>query len=218
MTVAEAASGAQGLVPPPGARHPAGRQEEVLQLLRTTGALLEGHFLLTSGLHSGSYVQCAQVLQHPQYAATLGQWIADSVRDLAVEVVISPAIGGIIIGHEVARALGVRAIFGEREDGAMTLRRGFTVAPGERVLVVEDVTTTGGSVRETMQAAQQRQGRVVGVGAIVNRSLEQIDLGVPLYALAWLRMQNYPADACPLCQQGSQAVKPGSRQQPGGGR
>jgi orotate phosphoribosyltransferase len=192
--------------------------EQVLQLLRTTEALLEGHFLLTSGQHSGSYVQCAKVLQHPQHAAALGGWIADRFRGTAVDVVISPAVGGIVIGQEVARALGVRAIFGEREGGMMTLRRGFEVAPRERVLVVEDVTTTGGSVREIMQVAQERQGLVVGVGAILNRSPGQIDLGVPLHALAQLQIQNYAPMACVLCQQGSQPVKPGSRSLPSGAR
>ena len=137
---------------------------------------------------------------------------------LAVDVVISPAVGGIVIGQEVARALGVRAIFGEREGGVMTLRRGFAVTPRERVLVVEDVTTTGGSVREIMQVAQERQGQVVGVGAILNRSPGPIDLGVPLHALALLQIQNYAPAACALCQQGSQPVKPGSRQVPSGDR
>jgi orotate phosphoribosyltransferase len=191
--------------------------EQVLQLLRTTGAVLEGHFLLTSGLHSGGYVQSAQALQYPQHAETLGGWIADSFRGTVVDVVISPAVGGIVIGQEVARALRVRAIFGEREGGVMTLRRGFEVASGERVLVVEDVTTTGGSVREIMQVAQERQGQIVGVGAILNRSAGQIDLGVPLHALALLQIQNYQPDTCPLCQQGSQPVKPGSRQLLSGG-
>jgi orotate phosphoribosyltransferase len=186
--------------------------EQVLQLLRATGAVLEGHFLLTSGLHSGGYVQSAKALQYPQHAETLGGWIADSFHGTAVDVVISPAVGGIVIGQEVARALRVRAIFGEREGGVMTLRRGFEVAAGERVLVIEDVTTTGGSVREIMQVAQERQGRIVGVGAILNRSAGQIDLGVPLHALALLHIQNYQPDTCPLCQQGSQPVKPGSRQ------
>ena len=192
--------------------------EQVLQLLRATGAVLEGHFLLTSGQHSGGYVQCAKVLQYPQHAEALGRWLADRWRGTAVDVVISPAVGGIVIGQEVARALGVRAIFGEREGGVMTLRRGFEVTAGERVLVVEDVTTTGGSVREVMQAAQERQGQIVGVGAILNRSAEPIDLGVPLHVLAMLQMQNYQPDACLLCQQGSQPVKPGSRQLPSGGR
>ena len=191
--------------------------EQVLQLLRATGAVLEGHFLLTSGLHSGGYVQSAKALQYPQHAETLGGWMADSFHGTAVDVVISPAVGGIVIGQEVARALRVRAIFGERAGGVMTLRRGFEVAAGERVLVVEDVTTTGGSVREIMQVAQERQGRIVGVGAILNRSAGQIDLGVPLHALALLQIQNYQPDTCPLCQQGSQPVKPGSRQLLSGG-
>jgi orotate phosphoribosyltransferase len=192
--------------------------EQVLQLLRATEALLEGHFLLTSGLHSSGYVQCAKVLQYPPHAEALGRWIADSFRGTEVDVVISPAVGGIVIGHEVARALGVRALFGEREGGVMTLRRGFAVTPRERVLVVEDVTTTGGSVREIMQVAQAHQGQVVGVGAILNRSPGQIDLGVPLHALALLQLPNYAPETCPLCQQGGQPVKPGSRQQPSGGR
>jgi len=192
--------------------------EQVLQLLRATGAVLEGHFVLTSGQHSGGYVQCAQVLQYPQHAEALGRWLAERLRGTAVDVVISPAVGGIVIGQEVARALGVRAIFGEREGGVMTLRRGFEVTAGERVLVVEDVTTTGGSVREVMQVAQERQGQIVGVGAILNRSAASLDLGVPLHVLATLQMQNYQPDACLLCQQGSQPVKPGSRQLPRGGR
>src|SRR5215470_8629045 len=204
MTVAEGVSG----------RSP----EQVLQLLRATGAILEGHFLLTSGLHSGGYVQSAKTLQYPQHAENLGRWIAESFHGTAVDVVISPAVGGIVIGQEVARALGVRAIFGERDGGVMTLRRGFEVAPGERVLVVEDVTTTGGSVREIMRVAQEHQGEVVGVGAILNRSAGQIDLGVPLRALALLQIQNYAPETCTLCQQGSQPVKPGSRQVPSGDR
>ena len=185
--------------------------ERVLELLRETEAVLEGHFLLTSGLHSGGYVQCAKALQHPPSAERLGQWIADSCAAHRVDVVISPAIGGIVIGQEVARALRVRAIFGEREGGGMTLRRGLEVLPGERALVVEDVTTTGGSVREIIRLVQERQGQVVGVGAILNRSVTPIDLGVPLHALAYLPLQNYAPDACPLCAQGSVPVKPGSR-------
>jgi orotate phosphoribosyltransferase len=186
--------------------------ERVIQLLRETGALLEGHFALTSGLHSARYVQCARALQYPQHAETLGQWIAPSFHDHAIDVVASPAIGGIIIGHEVARALGVRAIFGEREGGVMTLRRGFTIAPHERVLVVEDVTTTGGSVREILHLVQAQQGIVVGVGTILDRGGGRLDFGVPWHALAALEIDNYAPEVCPLCQQGSQAVKPGSRQ------
>jgi orotate phosphoribosyltransferase len=185
--------------------------KRVLQLMRATGALLEGHFLLTSGLHSGGYVQCARVLQYPQHAEALGQWIADGFRDVAIDVVMSPAIGGIVIGQEVARALGVRALFGERQQGVMTLRRGLELSSGERVLVVEDVTTTGGSVREIMHLIQEHQGVVIGVGTILDRSGGQIDFSVPHQALATLSIANYSPDACPLCQQGSRPEKPGSR-------
>ncbi len=186
--------------------------DQVVQLMRSTGALLEGHFLLTSGLHSHGYVQCARVLQYPQHAEALGQWIADTFRDTTVDVVISPAIGGIVIGQEVARALSVRALFGERQQGVMTLRRGLELSPGERVLVVEDVTTTGGSVREIIQLVKDRQGLLVGVGTLLDRSAGQIDFSVPHHPLATLTIENYPADDCLLCRQGSQPQKPGSRQ------
>lgn len=186
--------------------------DRVLQLLRHTGALLEGHFLLTSGLHSGSYVQCAQVLQYPHHAEALGRWLADTCRHLTVDTVISPAVGGIVIGQEVARALGARALFGERQQGVMTLRRGFSVAPQEHVLVVEDVTTTGGSIREIIALVQKHQGTVVGVGTILDRSGGSIDFAVPHQALATLHIVNYPPEACPFCKQGSQPEKPGSRQ------
>jgi orotate phosphoribosyltransferase len=186
--------------------------EQVLQILRQTGALLDGHFLLTSGLHSAQYVQCARVLQYPEHAEALGRWIADGFRQTAVDVVISPAIGGIVIGQEVARACNVRALFGERQQGVMTLRRGLEVCPGERVLVIEDVTTTGGSVREIMHLVRECQGVVVGVGTIMDRSGGQIDFAVPQHALVTLTIQNYAPAECPLCQQGSQAEKPGSRQ------
>ena len=186
--------------------------EDVVELLRHTGALLEGHFLLTSGLHSARYVQCAKVLQYPQHAETLGKWIATGWRHTAIDAVISPALGGIIIGQEVARALAVRGLFGEREQGRMTLRRGFELVPGERVLVVEDVVTTGGSVQEIIQLVQDRQAIAVGVGVILDRSGGQAHFPVPFQPLAALHVPNYPADACPLCQQGSQPIKPGSRQ------
>lgn len=186
--------------------------ESVLQLLRHTQALLDGHFLLTSGLHSARYVQCAKVLQYPQHAETLGKWIAAAWPETTIEVVMSPAIGGIVIGQEVARALSARALFGEREQGHMTLRRGFELVAGERVLVVEDVVTTGGSVREIMQLVRACHGTVVGVGAILDRSGGQAELDVPFRSLATLQVHNYTPDACPLCQQGSAAIKPGSRQ------
>ena len=185
--------------------------EDVLERLRRTEALLEGHFLLTSGLHSGRFVQCAKVLQYPQHAEVLGQHLADAAQNLSIDLVISPALGGVIIGQEVARALGVRGLFGEREAGRMTLRRGFALAPGERALVVEDVTTTGGSVREIIELVKAHQGTVAGVGAILDRSGGAIEFGVPFQVLATLQVQNYDAESCPMCQAGDQAVKPGSR-------
>ena len=192
-------------------------EEPFEDLLRRTEALLEGHFVLTSGLHSSHYIQCARTLQHPKYAEALGGCLADRFRDYAVDAVISPAVGGLIIGYETARALGVRALFGEREDGVMALRRGFDLQPGERVLIVEDVITTGGSVLELIHLMQESEATVVGVGAILDRSGGQVDLGVLLRALLTMQVPTYGPEACPLCQQGSAPVKPGSRQQGSGG-
>jgi orotate phosphoribosyltransferase len=185
--------------------------DDVLGLFRRVGALLEGHFRLTSGLHSPGYLQCALVLQHPAEAEACGRAIAGRVRELNVQAVISPAIGGIVIGQEVGRALGVRAVFAERQDGALTLRRGFSLAPGERVLVVEDVVTTGGSTRETIDVARAAGATVVGAASIIDRSGGQQDLGVPYHALATVALPTYQPESCPLCAAGSPAVKPGSR-------
>ena len=184
---------------------------EVLDLFRRVGALLEGHFRLTSGLHSPNYLQCALVLQHPREAERCGAALADRLRDLGVQAVLSPALGGIVIGQEVGRALGVRAILAERQDGALTLRRGFTLSPGERVLVVEDVVTTGGSTRETIEVARSHGANVVGAAAIIDRSGGQKTVDVPFTALATLTVPVYQPDACPLCAQGTAAIKPGSR-------
>jgi orotate phosphoribosyltransferase len=186
-------------------------RDELLDLYRRSGALLEGHFRLTSGLHSSGYLQCALVLQHPPHAEALGRAIAERTRDLRPTVVLSPALGGVVIGHEVARALGVRAIFAERQDGALMLRRGFVVGESDRVLVVEDVLTTGGSTRETMQVAKAAGGHVVGAASIVNRSTGT-PLDVPYVALLDLALPVYEPDTCPLCAQGLPVVKPGSRQ------
>lgn len=186
-------------------------RESVLQLFRESGALLDGHFRLTSGLHSGGYLQCALVLQHPRQAEALGQALADLVRPLAPTVVLSPAIGGLIIGHEVGRGLGVRAIFAERQDGAMTLRRGFTLTPADRVVVIEDVVTTGGSTRETIAAAREAGSAVVGAGAVIDRSGGSLVLDVPFQALAAISVATHAPDACPMCQAGVPVVKPGSR-------
>ena len=186
--------------------------DAILNRFRRAGALLEGHFRLTSGLHSSGYLQCALVLQHPEDAAACGEAIAARVRDLGVQTVISPAIGGIVIGQEVGRALGVRAIFTERQDGAMTLRRGFGLAPGEKVLVVEDVVTTGGSTRETMEVARAAGAQVVGAAAIIDRSGgQQQRIDVPFIALATLSLPTYEPASCPLCLAGQPVVKPGSR-------
>ena len=184
--------------------------ERVLGIFRDTGAYLSGHFRLTSGLHSPEYLQCALVLQHPRHAEALGRAIAERTRDLRPTVVLSPALGGVVIGHEVARALGVRAIFAERQDGALMLRRGFVVAENDRVLVVEDVVTTGGSTRETIQVARAAGGHVVGAGSIVNRGTGA-PLDVPYVALLEIALPTYEPDTCPLCAQGLPVVKPGSR-------
>jgi orotate phosphoribosyltransferase len=190
-------------------------RDELLDLYRRTGALLEGHFRLTSGLHSPGYLQCALVLQHPQHAEALGRAIADLTRDWRATVVLSPALGGVVIGHEVARALGVRAIFAERQDGALMLRRGFMIGETDRVLVVEDVVTTGGSTRETMQVARAAGGRVVGAASIVNRGAgsgtSSLGADEPYVALLDIELPTYEPEKCPLCARGLPVVKPGSR-------
>ncbi len=186
-------------------------RDELLDLFRKSGALLEGHFRLSSGLHSTGYLQCALVLQHPATAELLGRSMADMARDLRATVVLSPALGGVVIGHEVGRALGVRALFAERQDGALLLRRGFMLAESDRVLVVEDVCTTGGSTRETMQVATASGGHVVGAAAIVDRSGGTASFDVPFHALLGVDLPTYQPDECPLCAQGMPVVKPGSR-------
>lgn len=185
--------------------------DEVLKLFRESGALLEGHFRLSSGLHSGGYLQCALVLQHPRHAEALGRAVADRVRRLDAETVLSPALGGIVIGQEVGRALGVRAIFAERQDGALRLRRGFTVSAGERVLVVEDVVTTAGSTRETIDVARAFGASVVGAASIIDRAADPNRLDVPFEPLVRYPLPMWDAGTCPLCQRGVPIVKPGSR-------
>lgn len=187
-------------------------ESDLLAMFRRSGALLDGHFRLSSGLHSPRYLQCALVLQHPRDAGELGATLASRVAALGASVVLSPALGGIVIGQEVGRALGVRAIFAERQDGALTLRRGFAIGRGERVLVVEDVVTTGGSTRETMEVARAAGGEVVGACAVVDRSGGTTSLGVPFHALLPMDVPAYPPESCPLCAQGLPIVKPGSRQ------
>jgi len=185
--------------------------DEVLALFRQSGALLEGHFRLTSGLHSDGYLQCALVLQDPAHAAVLGADLADRARPWGPGVVLSPALGGIVIGHEVGRDLRVRAVFAERQEGRLTLRRGFTLGPGDRVLVVEDVVTTGGSTRETMEVARAAGAEVVGAVSIIDRGDRPADLGVPFATLVRLPLPTWDPQACPLCARGRPVVKPGSR-------
>ena len=185
--------------------------DSVLDRFRRVGALLEGHFRLTSGLHSSGFLQCALVLQHPREAEACGSEIAAKVKDLRPQVVLSPALGGIVIGQEVGRALGVRAIFAERQDGKLSLRRGFSLEPGERVLVVEDVVTTGGSTRETIEVARAAGATVVGAASIIDRSGGQQSLDVPYRALATVSLPTYQPESCPLCAAGQAVVKPGSR-------
>jgi orotate phosphoribosyltransferase len=186
-------------------------RDELLDLFRRSGALLEGHFRLSSGLHSTGYLQCALVLQHPGHAEALGRALAERVRLLRPSVVLSPALGGLIIGHEVGRALDVRAIFAERQGGVLTLRRGFVLADNDRVLVIEDVLTTGGSTRETIQVARDSGGQVVGAAAIVDRSGGSARFDIPFEALLDFDLPTYAADACPLCARGEPVAKPGSR-------
>ena len=186
-------------------------QQYLLNLFKQTGALLEGHFQLTSGLHSSLYLQCALVLQYPEHADFIGRALAAKFSDDRVDAVVAPAIGGIIVAHETARAIGARALFAEREAGGMTLRRGFRLSRGERVLVVEDVVTTGGSTRETIQSVINADGVVVGAGSIVDRSAGAADVGVRRQALLSLDVTAYQPEDCPLCKEGVPAVKPGSR-------
>jgi orotate phosphoribosyltransferase len=185
--------------------------EKVIDEFKQTGALLEGHFRLSSGLHSTVYLQCALVLQFPEKAETFGRAIAQKFSTAGIQLVASPAIGGIVIGHEVARALGARFIWTEREAGEMTLRRGFTVSPGERTLVVEDVITTGGSTRETIEALQHAGADVVAAASIIDRSGGAVEVGVPRVALATLRVASVESEICDACKAGEPAVKPGSR-------
>ncbi|MBO0722804.1 MAG: orotate phosphoribosyltransferase [Blastocatellia bacterium] len=188
---------------------------KVLEIFAENGALLSGHFLLTSGLHSPRYLQCALVLQHPEIAEELCAALAVKAgaddRLGQIDLVIAPALGGVIVAHELARAFGVRALFSERQEGVMKLRRGFRIEPGERAFVVEDVVTTGGSTRDVMKVVEEQGGVVAGAGSLIDRSGGKVELGVPYYALAVLEVPVYQPEHCPLCQTGSPAIKPGSR-------
>jgi len=187
----------------------------LLSLFAERGALLEGHFLLSSGLHSSRYLQCALVLADPPLATRLGQQLGDALkpllRDATPKTVVAPALGGVLVAHEVARALGCRGLFTERQDGKMTLRRGFALAKDEPVVVVEDVVTTGKSTREVVETVTAAGARVLAVGSLVDRSGGSVDLGVPRVSLVELEVTNWTAESCPLCAKGDKPVKPGSR-------
>ncbi len=187
-----------------------------MELFERTGAYLRGHFRLTSGLHSGEYLQCAKVLAYPAFAEELGRKLADKLRtavDGNVDVVLAPALGGLIIGHEVARAFNVPFLFAERDSatGHMTLRRGFEIQPGQRAIVIEDVVTTGGSSREVIETVRAAGGTVLAAGSIIDRSNGRADLGVPRVALEQMDVVSYAPEDCELCKQGQPVVKPGSR-------
>lgn len=191
-------------------------EKEVLEIYERTGGLLRGHFLLSSGLHSDVYLQSALVLQHPTHAEALCRELAKPFKGNGVQVVLAPAIGGILVAHEVARALGARCLFGEREDGVMRLRRGFSLEHGERCLVVEDVITTGGSTREVIRVVEDAKAVLVGVCALIDRSGGTAQFPVKKAALATLTVPTYKPEDCPLCKTGTPAVKPGSRAMPKG--
>ncbi|MCU0643185.1 MAG: orotate phosphoribosyltransferase [bacterium] len=189
-------------------------KEDVLKLFKETGALLEGHFLLTSGLHSPQYFQCAKVLQYPQHAQKLCWEIAYNYMSEKVNVVVGPALGGIIVAQEIARLINARAIFSERENGKMTLRRGFEIKPNERVLVVEDVVTTGGSINEVIGLAKEAGAQLVGVGFLVDRSQDRIKFDMPKFSVIQMDVVTYQPDDCPICKKNVPLVKPGSRKSP----
>ncbi|MDK2821674.1 MAG: orotate phosphoribosyltransferase [Clostridia bacterium] len=186
-------------------------QNDIVEIFRRTGVLCKGHFVLTSGLHSNQYLQCAKVQQFPEENEILCKELAERFKEENIDTVIGPAIGAIIMSYEVARNLGTKALFAERENGVMMLRRGFDIKPGERVLVVEDVITTGGSVKEVIDLVKQKGAVPVGVGVLVDRSGGCADLGVPVKALTTFDIETFKPESCPLCEQGIPAVKPGSR-------
>ena len=187
-------------------------QDQILQVFRDTGVMLEGHFLLTSGRHSDRYMQCAHLFEHAAHSEALCKLLADNFRGDGITLVVGPALGGIIMAYEVACQLGCRNIFAERENGVMTIRRGFEVKPEDRVLMVEDAVTTGGSVREVISLLRARGANLAGVGAIVDRSAGKVDFGLPFRAVLSMDVVSYEAADCPLCKEGKLAlVKPGSR-------
>lgn len=186
-------------------------EKDVLDLFTAHKALLSGHFRLSSGLHSEKYLQCALVLQYPGAAEKLSKELAKKFSKERIGVVIGPALGGVTLAYEVARAIGARGLFTERQDGKMVLRRGFSIENGEKILVVEDVVTTGGSTKEVIDVVKSLGGEVVGVGSIIDRSSERVDFGVPFQALAKVKVETFEEKSCPLCKKNIPVTKPGSR-------
>lgn len=186
-------------------------EKDVLKLFESNRALLTGHFKLSSGLHSEKYLQCALILQHPDIAAKLARSLLKKFSGEKIDVVIGPALGGITLAYEAARSAGVRGLFTERQEGKMVLRRGFSIDKGEKVLVVEDVITTGGSTKEVMDVVKTFGGVVIGVGSIIDRSSSPVDFGAPFRSLAKLTVETFAEDRCPLCKSGTPVTKPGSR-------
>jgi orotate phosphoribosyltransferase len=189
-------------------------ENELLNIFKKTEALLEGHFLLTSGRHSNIYFQCAKVLQYPEYTTKICELICEQFKDYQIDTVIAPAIGGIIVGQEVARQLNKRFIFAEREDKNLTLRRGFSIDKGEKTLVCEDVITTGGSVFEVINIVKKNNAEVVGVGAIVDRSNGKVNFNHPFFAALQLEAKSFLPEECEICKDNVPLVKPGSRKIP----
>ena len=186
-------------------------QEKLLTFMQELGALQHGHFLLSSGRHSDTYFQCARILQFPDLARELGAVLARFFPGTAYDLVVSPALGGILVGHEVARALGRRFVFAERTSGIMAIRRGFAIAEGEKAVIVEDVVTRGTSLLEVKKVVEECGGVVAGLACLVDRTAGAVDLPLPLHSLAQVKAENWPAESCPLCRAGGQPVKPGSR-------
>ena len=187
------------------------KKDKILEICRKTGALLRGHFRLTSGLHSGHYLQCAKALQYPEFSEFMCKELAGPFKHSKISVVAAPAIGGIIVAYEIARILKARTIFAEREDGGMSFRRGFSLTPKDRVLVVEDVMTTGGSIKEVINLVKISGAKVMGVGVLFDRSPERIDLGTDYKCLLRLNIETFTPDKCPLCEEKIEITKPGSR-------
>lgn len=185
--------------------------KNIIEILKKTDALLEGHFLLSSGKHSSEYVQCAKVLSHPKYAEEVLKPVVEKVKDLDIDILVGPAMGGVIVAYEMGRQLNKEAIFTERKDGDMTLRRGFKIEKGQKVLITEDVVTTGKSTMETKKVIEALGGIVIGVASLVDRTKGKSELDIPLYSGVSIDIETYDKDDCPMCKIGESAVKPGSR-------